>query len=230
MTSPLVAALTSTQGQSGRTHPHPTSYGGVGNYRESGKALSPRKRAWREANGRSVAGPTAAESYVGDEQVTRGRGGAARLGHGGPGALSRTGEPWMDPQARVVCRCEGPIRTGVWPGWWPRPARGPNGARGAGLKGGSSGTQKRGGGRALMTFPERKRGKVPGRDKGGGRGGPGRGSRAPGFVRVSGAAPCPEKDSRCPARPRPSVPRPWAPAPAAVYFPEGAWGTAVRAG
>lgn len=39
-----------------------------------------------------------------------------------------------------------------------------------------------------MAFPERKRGKVPGRDKVGGRGGPGRGSRTPGFVRVSAAA------------------------------------------
>lgn len=38
-------------------------------------------------------GPTAAEPYVGDEQVTWARGGTARLGHGGPHALSGTGEP-----------------------------------------------------------------------------------------------------------------------------------------
>lgn len=135
-----------------------------------------------------MARPSVAESHVGNEWVTRAGEGQRGSVTVGP-CVRGTGEPQMDPREGgegTVDRCEGPMGRGVVglvggassAGQWRR-------------GGGASGTQKREGGRALMAFPERKRGKVPGRDKVGGRAGPGRGSRTPGFVRVSGAASCP---------------------------------------
>lgn len=82
-------------------------------------------------------------------RVTRGREKAASLAHSGPCVLSGPGEPETDQQAEgkgAVCRSEGPIRAGVWPGRWVGPARAGQWGQGAGPKGGSSGTQKKGGG------------------------------------------------------------------------------------
>lgn len=94
----------------------------------------------------------------------------------------------------------------------------------AGPKGGYSGTLKGRGGRELMAFPERKQGKVPGRDKVGGRGGPGLGSRTrtPGFVQVSGVASCP---AGAPGVPPDPAPRPRDPGLQLLRcLREGAWG------
>lgn len=75
-----------------------------------------------------------------------------------------------------------------------------------------------------MAFPERKPRKVPGRDNVGGRGGPGRGSRTPGFVWVSGATSCVAGAPGVRPHPTPGSHGPWAPPPAAVCFPEGPGG------
>lgn len=109
-------------------------------------------------------------------------GGAVNLGHSEPRipcscVLSGTGEPWMNQQEEVE---------GVPKGLKDQSGQGCGRAGGGACESGpmeSGGRaegrlhrdQRRGGGRALMAFPERKQGKVPGRDKVGRRAGPGLG-------------------------------------------------------
>lgn len=95
--------------------------------------------------------------------------------------------------------------------------------RGGGARRGSSGMQREtAGGRALMAFPERKRGKVPGRDKV--EGGLGRGAgRTPGFVRLSGATSC--LTGAPGVRPRPAPRSPCLGSSSRLCFPQGPEGT-----
>lgn len=131
---------------------------------------------------------------------------------------------------------KGPIRTGVWPGRWVGPARAGQWGWGRGL-GCSSEAQKTREGRTLMAFPERKRGKVPGRDKVGGRAEPGRGSGTPGFVWVSGAASCVVGAPGVRPHPAPRSHGPWGSSSryCGSSFPEGPagpgpWGKRVNQG
>ena len=88
-----------------------------------------------------------------------------------------------------------------------------------------------------MAFPERKRGKVPGRDKVGGRAEPGRGSGTPGFVWVSGAASCMVGAPGVRPHPAPRSHGPWGSSSRCCgsSFPEGPagpgpWGKRVNQG
>lgn len=132
----------------------------------------------------------------------------------------------------VVCQPEGPISAGVWSGLWAGRARADQWGERAGPEGSSVGTQKKGGRRALMAFPERKRGKVPGRDKVGG--GLGRGA-GPGLRGLSGFPEPPPagRGLQVSGRRRPPAPGPgsrrWLPPPRGLRS-RGPWGPGCAGG
>lgn len=114
MKSPLLAVFTSTEGQSQRIHP--TSYRRVTLPRIQ-KGLVPLEESMGEGKPLFDGWTNCCRIIRGGRAGDMGWGGAARLGHSGHRALNCTGEPWLNLQEEgegVVCRCEGPIRTGVW--------------------------------------------------------------------------------------------------------------------